>query len=228
MISTFKTLPMAPIGAKSCAEPLITRARTTYAAYRTANLLFDLAVEPVRPTVRRPLADRDHDIRLFCRWRDATSIARIDAASFARSEAHSEIRPVEQKRLVVEIDQSPKTGGIHRAADVLNQKIEGGVGRWRQLLEGEELAQVGGEGDEIAAPLGGFLAQHVPEAAAHVRRDQEQQGRAITGRCLRHKRRELVLARRAPAFVLRDEQPIRPAAVKMKVRHDREGRLPSA
>ena len=105
--------------------------------------------------------------------------ARIDAASFARTEAQPDTRPVEQERLVAEIDQPPETGRIHRAAHVLNQKIERGVGGRRQLLEGEELAQVRREGDEVAAALGGLLAQHVPEAGAHVRRNREQQGRGI-------------------------------------------------
>ena len=155
-------------------------------------------------------------------------IARIDAASFARAEAQPDTRPVEQKRLVAEIDQPPETGRIHRAAHVLNQKIERGVGGRRQLLEGEELAQVRREGDEVAAAFGGLLAQHVPEAGAHVRRNREQQSRGIAARCLRHERRKLILARRAPALVLGDKQPIRPAASQMKVRRDRECRLHSA
>src|SRR5262249_35850197 len=71
---------------------------------------------------------------------------------------------------------------------------------------------------------GGFLAQHLPEPGAHVRRHGEQQRRAVGARRLRHKGRELVLARGAPSLIFGDQQSTQPVAVQMKVRRNGEGR----
>ena len=116
-------------------------------------------------------------------------------------------RPVEQKRLVAKIDQRPEAGRLHLPACVLRQQLEHRIVGRRQLLEREELAHVGRKGDKIAGALGGLLVQHGPEPGAHVRRRREQQGGAVRS-AFRHKGRKLVLARRAPAVVFGDKQPI--------------------
>ncbi|MGZ8395819.1 MAG: hypothetical protein ACXWVB_04040 [Rhodoplanes sp.] len=80
------------------------------------------------------------------------------------------------------------------------------------------------EGDEIAAALGGLLAQHGPESGAQMSRSDEQQRHAVGPRRFRQKAGEFGLARRAPASTLAHEQPIQPAAVEMKVRRYGERR----